>query len=95
MSAASGPAGATLEGNPLGGILGEMLGEGPAAFKARIEEASKGANDLSGLVKHKKGKAAASTATESDNKGKRKATDNTGEEERSDIKRAKTPADAV
>ena len=31
-----------------------MLGESPAAQSARIEEASKGANDLTGLVKKKK-----------------------------------------
>ena len=45
----------TIDGtNPLAGILGSMLGESPAAQKARIEEASKGANDLTGLVKKKK-----------------------------------------
>lgn len=31
-----------------------MLGESPAQQRARIEEASRNANDLSGLVKHKK-----------------------------------------
>ena len=31
-----------------------MLGESPAAQKARIEQASKGAHDLTGLVKKKK-----------------------------------------
>ena len=31
-----------------------MLGESPATQKAKIEEASKGANDLTGLVKRKK-----------------------------------------
>ena len=31
-----------------------MLGESPAAQRNRIEEASKGANDLTGLVKKKK-----------------------------------------
>lgn len=40
--------------SPLAGILGSMLGESPAAQKARVEEASKGANDLTGLVKKKK-----------------------------------------
>ncbi|KAL2357774.1 tetratricopeptide repeat protein [Cryomyces antarcticus] len=40
--------------NPLAGLLGSMLGASPAHQKARIEEATKGANDLTGLVKHKK-----------------------------------------
>ena len=40
--------------NPLSGILGPILGESPAAQKARIEEASKDANDLTSLVKRKK-----------------------------------------
>ena len=40
--------------NPLSGILGSILGESPTAQKARIEEASKGANDLTNLVKRKK-----------------------------------------
>ena len=45
----------TIDGeNPLSGILGSILGESPEAQKARIEEASKGANDLTQLVKRKK-----------------------------------------
>ena len=45
----------TLDGsNPLSGILGSILGESPAAQKARLEEASKGATDLTNLVKRKK-----------------------------------------
>lgn len=45
----------TLDGaNPLSGILGSILGESPAAQKARIEEATKGAHDLTNLVKRKK-----------------------------------------
>lgn len=45
----------TLDGsNHLSGILGSMLGESPAAQKSRLEEASKEANDLTGLVKRKK-----------------------------------------
>ena len=40
--------------NPLSGILGSILGESPEAQKARLEEASKGANDLTNLVKRKK-----------------------------------------
>ena len=41
--------------------MGAILGETPADQKARIAEATKNANDLSGLVKKKK-PAAASTA---------------------------------
>lgn len=37
----------------MAGILGQIFGETEAAKKARLEEASKGANDLSGLVKKK------------------------------------------
>lgn len=45
----------TINGsNPLSGILGSILGESPAAQKARLEEASKGANDLTNLIKRKK-----------------------------------------
>ena len=45
----------TLDGaNPLSGILGSMLGESPAAQKARLEEASKDAKDLTNLVKRKR-----------------------------------------
>ncbi|KAI9661280.1 MAG: hypothetical protein M1821_009607 [Bathelium mastoideum] len=49
-----GPAGAPDGSDPLRGILGAMLGESPAQQRARIEEASKNANDLTGLVKHRK-----------------------------------------
>jgi HAT1-interacting factor 1 len=38
----------------MAGLLADMLGESPAQSKARIEEATKNANDISGLVKHKK-----------------------------------------
>lgn len=45
----------TLDGsNPLSGILGSILGETPGAQKARLEEASKDAKDLTNLVKRKK-----------------------------------------
>jgi len=40
--------------NPLGGILGSILGESADAQKARIEAVTKTANDLTGLIKHKK-----------------------------------------
>ena len=45
----------TIDGsNPLTGILGSILGESPAAQKARLEEASKAAKDLTSLVKKKR-----------------------------------------
>ena len=40
--------------NPLSGILGSILGESPEAQKAKLEEASEGATDLTNLVKRKK-----------------------------------------
>ena len=40
--------------NPLSGILGSILGESDTAQNTRIEEALKGAKDLTGLVKRKK-----------------------------------------
>ena len=46
----------TIDGtNPLSGILGSILGESPEAQKARVEEATRNANDVSRLVKRKKG----------------------------------------
>ena len=45
----------TLNGpDPLDGILRSLLGKSPAAQKAGLDEASKGANDLTNLVKKKK-----------------------------------------
>ncbi len=45
----------TMDGsNPLTSILGSILGESPAAQKARLEEASQGAQDLTDLVKRKR-----------------------------------------
>ncbi|KAF2101918.1 hypothetical protein NA57DRAFT_25192, partial [Rhizodiscina lignyota] len=52
--AMGGPAGAPDPSNPLAGILGQLLGESPVDQKARIEEATKTANDLTGLVRHRK-----------------------------------------
>lgn len=92
VNSAMGPAGAGADEDPLRGILGSILGETPASQKARIEEAAKGANDLSGLVKRKPKKEEAASATGSVDKGKRKATSGTTEEERS--KRAKTEDEA-
>ncbi|KAI4223248.1 MAG: hypothetical protein L6R36_005567 [Xanthoria steineri] len=48
---------------PLGGILGSILGESPAAQTLRLDEASKGAKDLSNLVKRKKPTAETTTPT--------------------------------
>ena len=39
---------------PLGGILGSILGDSPAAQATRLDEASKEAKDLTDLVKRKK-----------------------------------------
>ena len=62
------------------GILGAVLGESPAEAAARVEEAKKTANDLTGLVRRKKG-AKSSEATPEPGaitngaNGKRKAED--------------------
>ena len=50
-----GPAGAPGESeDPLRGVLGSLLGESKADQAKRIQEATETANDLTGLVKHKK-----------------------------------------
>lgn len=79
------------DANPLGGILGATLGESSTEAQARIEEASKKATDLTGLVRKKKPKDEAAPA---ESNGKRKAED-APEDESS--KRAKTeePTDAA
>jgi HAT1-interacting factor 1 len=46
--------GAVDGANPFGGILGSILGESPEAQKERLDEAAKGANDLTNLVRRKK-----------------------------------------
>lgn len=73
------------DANPLGGILGAALGESSAEAQARIEEATKTATDLSGLVRKKKPKDEPAAA---ESGGKRKAEEGAEEEESS--KRAKT-----
>ncbi|KAL9057767.1 MAG: hypothetical protein Q9162_002108 [Coniocarpon cinnabarinum] len=97
----SGPAGAPQNDDALRGILGEVLGESPEAFKARITEASKGANDLTGIVKHKKKSDAEPQATgdskdASKSNGKRKAAADDSEDElagnKQPSKRTKNPA---
>ncbi|MCJ1439097.1 hypothetical protein MMC27_008488 [Xylographa pallens] len=46
--------GAVDGATPLSGILGSILGESPESQRARIEEASQGAQDLTNLVRRKK-----------------------------------------
>lgn len=73
-----GPAGAPgSEEDALRGILGSILGESKADQAKRIEEATAQANDLSGMVKKKKPKPAAtdSVVEGSANGSKRKAED--------------------
>jgi HAT1-interacting factor 1 len=59
----------------MSGILGANLGESPAEAQARIEEAKKGATDLTGLVRRKR--APKTEAAEAASNGKRKAEDDT------------------
>lgn len=68
----------------MSGVLGAAEGETPSETTARIEEAKKGATDLTGLVKRKKidGDKASS--------GKRKADDDAEDETKSgEAKKAK------
>ena len=82
----------------VGGVLGAALGESPSETTARIEEAKKGATDLTGLVKRKKALKAATpepNAAVNDANGKRKAEDDVAES--SEPKKAKVdtvPADS-
>ena len=68
------------QADAIGGLLAQVLGQSAGEQKARIEEASKNANDLTGLVK-KKPKAQASNGTTqsaggaSTSNGKRKLED--------------------
>ncbi|RFU73251.1 histone h1-binding [Trichoderma arundinaceum] len=57
--------------NPLGGILGAAFGQSAAEVQARVEEATKNAVDLTGLVRKKKAKD--DDATAANGNGKRKA----------------------
>jgi hypothetical protein len=74
--------------------LGATLGESAAETKARVDEAKKTANDLSGLVRKKKAASPAAAAPTADapapstSNGKRKADDE--ELENGDAKKAKT-----
>ncbi|TAQ89395.1 hypothetical protein B7494_g2288 [Chlorociboria aeruginascens] len=65
---------------PMGGILASTIGESPADAAARIEEATKNATDLSGLVRRKKAiksaeQDASPLVTTNGTNGKRKAED--------------------
>jgi HAT1-interacting factor 1 len=64
--------------NAMGGILGATLGESPADAAARLEEAKKGATDVSGLIR-KKAKPAPSETNGTN--GKRKLEDESVESE--------------
>ena len=76
LSGITGPAGAPDGSDPLRGVLGAMLGESKVQQQERIKEATEKANDLSGLVKHrKKPKAAEGEGMVMEGKGKRKADD--------------------
>ena len=75
-----GPAGAPgSEEAAMRGILGSLLGESKSEQEKRIQEATAKANDLSGMVKKKKPKAAPAPQQEPspivEGKGKRKAED--------------------
>lgn len=65
----------------MGGILGEPLGETPEEAKVRVDEATKTANDLSGLVRRKKAKTTDSevSPTNGTTNVKRKAEDDADE----------------
>ncbi|VTO82245.1 unnamed protein product [Fusarium graminearum] len=78
----------------IGGILGAAIGESAAETKARVEEAKKTANDLSGLVRKKNKEetateAAPGPAPEAEANGKRKA-----EEPAEDAEAKKTKVEA-
>lgn len=85
--------------NPLGGILGAALGETPGQVEARVQEATKNATDLSGLVRKKKAPAteeekpaadgANGSASNGKSNGKRKLDETEAEAEASDDSSAK------
>ena len=83
-----GAGGANDSSNPIGGLLGSILGESPAESKARIEEASKNANDITKLVRRKKDKSNEEEmkTLEMNGNGKRKADDEVeGESKRAKV----------
>ena len=72
----------------MGGVLGSALGESASETTARIEEAKKGANDLTGLIKRKKPEPSTTSGTN----GKRKAEDDEDSVENSEAKKVKFAA---
>ncbi|POR38107.1 NASP-like protein sim3 [Tolypocladium paradoxum] len=86
------------EANPLGGILGAALGESAAETQARVEEAAKNANDLTGLVRKKKAKGAADSPAPAPapaaTNGKRKAEHDAAPDAAESPKKAKVDDDA-
>ncbi|KAI1341364.1 histone H1-binding protein [Xylariaceae sp. FL0016] len=78
------------EENPISGILGKALGESSAEQAKRVEEAKKGATDLSGLVR-KKAKEEPKPEAE-DSNGKRKAEDPAEGEEEAKKTKVEEPA---
>ena len=76
LSGIQGPAGAPgQDGDPLRGVLGAILGESKEEQQKRISEATQNANDLTGLVKHKKKPRPEESPPVVEGKGKRKAED--------------------
>ena len=72
--------------DPLRGVLGAMLGESGVEQRKRVAEATEKANDLTGLVKHRKKKVkveevggAGGAAEEANGKGQRKAEERGGD----------------
>lgn len=81
--------------NAIRGILGASLGESPAQAAARIDEAKKNANDLTGLIKRKKAKGAEqSGANGAHGNGKRKADDD-DESDENEPKKVKVDVDEI
>ena len=74
LTGGSGLAGASGGDDQLRGMLGAILGESKEEQQKKIKEATEGANDLSGLVKHKK-KPKVDTDSSAVSAGKRKAFD--------------------
>lgn len=70
----------------MGGVLGSAIGETASEATARIEEAKKGATDLTSLIKRKKPESAASSTNGTN--GKRKAEDDDSAET-GDVKKVK------
>ncbi|KAF4457995.1 HAT1-interacting factor 1 [Fusarium austroafricanum] len=82
------------DAGPIGGILGAAIGESAAETKARIDEAKKTANDLSGLVRKKNkdestAKSEDAPVLQAEANGKRKAE---GPAEDTETKKAKVEA---